>query len=208
MSNECADRPTALAALHQAIRACRACQDAGYLPEARPIRDGGRVGDRVMLIGQAPGTRSDLARQHFVGPGGKLLESWFERAGFPPGYLRERVYLTSLTRCFPGKSASGKGDRAPSPPELALCQPFLERELALVRPALVLLVGGMAITAFLGRAPLQAMVGTRVERDGRLWLPLPHPSPVSRWLNQPANREQVARAIALLAESRARLELA
>src|SRR6266496_2586191 len=124
-----------LALLQESIRACRACQGAGYLAEARPIRDGGRADDRIMVIGQAPGARSDAARRHFSGPAGATLEAWFVRAGFPPGYFRDRTYLTSLTRCFPGKSPAGKGDRAPSPAELALCRPFLERELALIRPA-------------------------------------------------------------------------
>lgn len=207
MSSESTGTIAELTLLQEAIRACRACETAGYLTAARPIRDGGRISDRIMLIGQAPGARSEAARRHFVGPGGNVLEAWFERAGFPAGYLRERVYLTSLTHCFPGKSAGGKGDRVPSPAELALCRPFLEAELRLLRPVLILLVGGLAIEAFLGRARLGEVVGTIVERDDQLLLPLPHPSPVSRWLNDPANRERVDRAIVLLAEARRRLGL-
>ena len=207
MSSESAHTALELTVLQEVIRTCRACQTAGYLTAARPIRDGGRIGDRVMLIGQAPGARSDAARRHFVGPGGKVLEAWFERAGFPAGYLRERVYLTSLTHCFPGKSAGGKGDRVPSPAELELCRPFLDREMELLQPALILLVGGLAIEAFLGRARLQEIVGTIIEREGQLLLPLPHPSPVSRWLNDPGNRARVDQAIVLLAEARERLEL-
>lgn len=160
-----------------------------------------------MLIGQAPGARSDAARRHFVGPAGATLERWLDAAGFPPGFLRERVYLTAMTRCFPGKSPGGKGDRVPNPAELRRCRPFLDAELALVRPRLILLVGRLAIDAFLGPVPLAEAVGTLQERDGRRYLPLPHTSPVSRWLNDPRNRERADRAISLLAFLRAELAL-
>jgi uracil-DNA glycosylase family 4 len=201
------DRALALAALQERVRACRACQLAGYLAEARPIRDGGRASDRVMVIGQAPGARSDSYRRHFSGPAGTTLESWFTRAGFPPGYFRQRVYLTALTRCFPGKSPAGKGDRVPSAVELALCRPYLEQELAHVEPRLILLVGTLAIGVFLGKVKLVEVVGTIQHLGGRTLLPLPHSSPVSRWLNEPQNRGRVDRAIDLLAESRIKLRL-
>jgi uracil-DNA glycosylase family 4 len=191
-----------LAALHDEIRACRACEASGHLAAARPIRHLGRVTDRVFLIGQAPGARSDAARRHFIGPGGDTLERWFGLAGFPDGYFRTQVYISAMTRCFPGKSPGGKGDRVPSPAELALCRPFLERELALIRPRLVVLVGGLAIRTFLGRSRLEDVVGTLHEAAERSYLPLPHPSPVSRWLNDPEHRRRVDRAIELLARCR------
>jgi len=194
--------------LQRRIRACRACQLAGHLPEARPIRDVGRVVDRIMLIGQAPGARTDAARHHFTGPAGDTLERYFVRAGFPSGYFRERVYLTAMTRCFPGKSPSGKGDRAPSAAELALCRSFLDEELELVQPDLLVLTGRLAITAFLGQVRLADVVGTLRAVEGRPVLPLPHTSPVSRWLNDPANRARVDRAIELLADCRIGLALA
>src|SRR6478672_2262394 len=145
-----AERALALAALQAHIRACRACELAGYLPGARPIRDVGRITDRILLIGQAPGARTDTARRAFTGPAGATLEAWFTRAGFPPDYFRSRVYLSAMTRCFPGKSPGGKGDRPPSRAELVLCRPFLDRELELVRPELIVPVGMLAIRAFLG----------------------------------------------------------
>ena len=129
-------------------------------------------------------------------------------AGFEPQVLHERFYLTSLTKCFPGPSRSGKGDRAPSAAEIGLCAGHLDRELALVRPELVLALGRLAITALVGPGALATLVGTlrEAERAGHrfLVLPLPHPSGVSRWLNEPANRERHARALALLADERVR----
>ena len=188
------------------VLACHACVEAGYLERANPIRPGIIAQPRLVLIGQAPGPVTDRKGYHFAGPAGRILEAWFERAGFPPGYFRQHVYLTSLTRCFPGKAASGQGDRPPARAEIALCRRFLDRELDLLRPRLVLLVGKMAIDAFIGKQPLTATVGSVVEREGRLYLPLPHASGVSRWLNAPANRALLEQALAEL--SRLRLALA
>ena len=195
------------AELADEVVACRACVEAGYLTRANPIRPT-LLGDaRVMLIGQAPGAVSDTRGYHFAGPAGTFLSRWLDRAGFPPGYFREHVYLTSLTRCFPGKSASGNGDRAPSPGEIALCRHFLDAEFSLVRPKLVLLVGRLAIDAFIGRKPLTAIVGHSFGRDGRVFLPLPHASGVSRWLNNPGNRALLAGALVELSRLRVELDL-
>jgi uracil-DNA glycosylase len=115
------------------------------------------------------------------------------------------VYLTSLTRCFPGKSPSGNGDRPPSRAEIALCRRFLDRELQLIQPSVVLLVGKMAIDAFVGKRLLVGTVGHLFEVDGRRCLPLPHASGVSRWLNEPANQARLDQALREL--SRLRIEL-
>jgi uracil-DNA glycosylase family 4 len=181
----------------QVVR-CRACQEAGYLARANPIRPALLAEPRMMLIGQAPGSVTDRLGYHFAGPAGRFLEKWLDQAGFPPGYFREHVYLTSLTRCFPGKSASGNGDRPPSRPEIALCGRFLEREFALVQPRVVLLVGKMAIDAFIGKQPLTETVGRVFERDGRVYVPLPHASGVSRWLNDTSNKARLNQALAQL----------
>jgi uracil-DNA glycosylase family 4 len=203
----CSDerQATALEVLLAEVVQCRACQVAGYLERANPIRPGLIDEPRMMLIGQAPGPVTDRKGYHFAGPAGRFLETWLDRAGFPPGYFRQHVYLTSLTRCFPGKSPNGNGDRPPTRAEIALCRPFLEREFALVQPKVVLLVGKMAIDAFVGKRPLTDTVGQVFVHDGRTYLPLPHASGVSRWLNTPANRALLDQALAEL--SRLRVEL-
>lgn len=190
------------------VLACRACHAAGWLPVANPIRPTFPAHARIMLIGQAPGPVTDRKGYHFAGPAGTFLSQWLDRAGFPPNYFREHVYLTSLTRCFPGKSPSGNGDRAPSREEIALCRPFLEREFALIRPKLVLLVGKMATDAFLGKQPLTETVGRVFDLDGRRYLPLPHASGVSRWLNAPENRALLSAALDELSRLRVTLRLA
>jgi len=161
----------------------------------------------VELIGQAPGTVTDRKGYHFAGPAGTFLSTWLNRAGFPPNYFREHVYLTSLTRCFPGKSPSGNGDRPPFSAEIALCRHFLVSELDAIKPRLILLVGKMAIDAYLGKRPLAATIGQVFEIDRTIFLPLPHASGVSRWLNTPANRVLLDKALVELSNLRVALNL-
>ena len=187
-----------LKALHAEIRACTRCVDAGYIPRAFPIV-AGRASDRVMIIGQAPGAVELTTGLPFSGRAGAELRRWLARAGIDEAHL---PYRTSMTKCFPGKAASGAGDRKPSPAEIANCAPWLVRELAIVRPKIVLLVGQLAIERFIGKVPLATVVGTS-RRDGsggdaRVLIPLPHPSGASRWLNQPANRALLDRALQTL----------
>jgi uracil-DNA glycosylase family 4 len=200
-----------LARLLERVAACRACQLAGHLAEARPITAEPRKA-RVMVIGQAPGPVTHREGIHFAGPAGKTLAGWLESAGFQPGDAHKFPYLsaawiTSLTRCFPGPSAAGNGDRAPSRAELALCRPFLDEEIAAVDPDVIVLVGAMAIRAFLGPVKLDDVVGQRFERDGRAIIPFPHSSGVSRWANLPANKAKVEQAVGLLRIERGRLGL-
>src|SRR5262245_56304640 len=197
------ERTRQLAALHEEMAACRKCQIAGYLQQANPVAGfRGSIGNRMLLVGQAPGRLSALKNEPFSRPGGRVLEMWLERAGFAPGALRREVYLSALTRCDPGRNPRGSGDRKPSPPEIALCRPYLMRELELVRPHAILLVGGMAITAFLGSARLEEVVGAAFERNGASLLPLPHPSGVSRWLNDPEHQALLTRGLDRLSHLR------
>jgi uracil-DNA glycosylase len=183
--------PKALARLHARIRACTRCADAGFIPRAFPIV-AGKITDRVMIVGQAPGAVELTTGLPFSGRAGAELRRWLARAGIDEDHL---PYRTSITKCFPGRAASGAGDRKPSPPEIANCATWLERELALVQPRIVLLVGQLAIERFIGKVALDSVVGT-VRRDGdRVLIPLPHPSGASRWLNLPANRALLDRAL-------------
>jgi uracil-DNA glycosylase len=189
-----ADTDRALARLHARIRACTKCVAAGYLPSAFPIV-AGKASDRVMIIGQAPGAVELTTGLPFSGRAGAQLRRWLAEAGIDEA---DFPYRTSITKCFPGKAASGAGDRRPSPPETALCAPWLDAELALVRPRVVLLVGTLAIDRFWGRVPLSEVVG-RSRTDGdRVLIPLPHPSGASRWLNDPANRRKLRRALGVV----------
>ena len=202
-----AQRERVLTVLQAEIAGCRACQEAGYLAVAQPVaRQRGLTGARVMIVGQAPGRLTVERGIMFGGPSGDALERWLQMAGFPAGALRRDVYLSALTRCDPGRSPKGHGDRKPSPAEVALCRPWLKRELEQVRPSVILLVGGMAIEAFIGRVKLEEAVGSVVERAGVALIPLPHPSGVSRWLNDPAHQRLLEQGLAQLARLRATWE--
>jgi uracil-DNA glycosylase len=158
-----------------------------------------------MIVGQAPGAVELTTGLPFSGRAGAELRRWLARADIDEDHL---PYRTAITKCFPGKAASGAGDRKPSPPEIANCAPWLAREMALVRPKIVLLVGQLAIERFWGKVPLAASVG-KSRRDGdRVLIPLPHPSGASRWLNQSANRRLLDRALRILRREYKTLDIA
>jgi uracil-DNA glycosylase len=190
-------RRAELAALHEKMRACRRCLEAGY-PVAPGAVFSGPASASVMVVGQAPGVTETEVGRPFNGSSGRRLFDWLAQAGWEEGTFRATQYLSAVCKCYPGKGSGGKGDRVPTRAEQALCAPFLERELALVRPKLILPVGGLAVRRFLGgRARrLGDVVGEVFEaEDGRRIVPLPHPSGASLWLNQPENRERVDRAL-------------
>lgn len=199
-------RQAALQALHNEILDCRRCVLAGHCVTGRPVIGGDpamlATGRPVMLIGQAPGRMEADNGRPFSGPAGRRLFSWLAGVGIEEHAFRRQVFIAAMTRCYPGPSPTGHGDRRPSPAELALCRPFLDRQLALVQPELVLLVGGLAIEAFLGKMPLERAVGQSHVRHGVRYLPLPHPSGASTWLNHPAHRALLQRSLALLVESK------
>ena len=191
-----------LPVLQTDIRACTKCQDAGFIPEARPLT----VGDAdapFMVIGQAPSRTAHETRTFYRGPAGEKLQRWFVEAGFTKEDFGTRVYLAAITKCFPGRNPGSSKDRLPSRTEQALCRPWLDAEVALLKPRVVVLFGGLAISTFLSRAPLSEIVGQAFEKNDRLYIPLPHSSGASTWLNGEANRALLQSGIARLREARA-----
>ena len=200
--------------LHREITSCRHCVDAGLLVRAAPVLPA-PIPSQIVLVGQAPGRLEEAAGRPFSGRAGRELLSWLARAGIPSEEAaRRRVYLTSITKCFPGASPGGTGDRRPSAGEVALCAPHLDRQLALLAPWLILPVGKLAIDRFLPARPLGVVVGRLFDGAGRelpagdrpssahfpLLLPLPHPSGASRWLNRPEHRDLLEQALGRLSQ--------
>jgi uracil-DNA glycosylase len=188
--------PTLLGAHREALEACRRC---GHPDErVRPIISEAQR-PRVMLVGQAPGKSELDNRRPFSGRAGRTLFRWLERAGLDESTFRREVYIAAVTRCYPGPSPSGRGDRVPSPEEQELCAPWLDAELDLIRPALIIPVGRLAIDRFLDPEPLDRLVGRihQVQVRGRQVkvIPLPHPSGASSWVNAPSNRALLASAL-------------
>jgi uracil-DNA glycosylase len=187
------------------MRGCRRCLDAGY--EVTPgAVFAGSVPAPLMLVGQAPGVTEVEAGRPFNASSGRRLFQWLAEAGFEETEFRARYYMTAVTKCYPGKHPKGKGDRKPSRAEQKLCRAFLDRELELVQPRVVLAVGGLAIETLLDqKLRLDEAVGRVFEVGGRAILPLPHPSGASLWPNRPENQALIRQAMAILRDDLAPL---
>ena len=177
------------------------CRRCGHPEPIVPILSRARR-PRVMLVGQAPGKVEISSRKPFAGRAGKTLFRWLEEAGLSEEEARERIYISAMTRCFPGPHPSGRGDRVPTRDELSLCGSWLDDELKLIRPELIIPVGKLAIGRFLPEAPLADVVGKahRVEHVGgeSIAIPLPHPSGASSWIHAPGHRALVSKALRLI----------
>ena len=197
------ERQAALRKLHAEMRACRKCQEAGF-PTVPGAIFSGDASARIMIIGQAPGKVEAFGtKKPFSGPAGKRLMRWMEEAGWTEEEFRREAYITAVTKCFPGPGKNGRGDRAPTARERELCRPFLERELAIVDPEVVTPVGRLAIVYFLGNSiRLADVIGHSFQVDGRIVVPLPHPSGASAWANSAANQERIRKALAILRDLR------
>jgi uracil-DNA glycosylase len=157
-----------------------------------------------MLIGQAPGRTERESRRPFSGRAGKQLDRWMLQAGFEsPEEFRSLTYIAALMRCFPGRNSSDTGDLRPPPAAVANCAHWLDAELRILQPEVLIPVGQMAIERFLGPGRLEDRVGMRFGASP-VTVPLPHPSGQSRWLNDAANRERLSTALQMIAELRIR----
>ena len=189
-----------VASLQRDNRACRACAEAGYRIESLPVLEG-HSGQRAFIFGQAPGIIEAEELRPWRGRAGQTLRRWLD---MDEAMFYATFYCASVTRCYPGRAAGGGGDRTPKAREQELCSFWREWEFELVRPRLIVAVGGLAIRRLLGIASLDACVGERFEYGDAVAVPLPHPSGVSRWVNLPENRRRVERAVELVhAELRA-----
>ena len=202
---------TSLTALHAELVACRRCLEQGFFVVPPPIFST-HAGAAIMIVGQSPGrTEQTTTRRPFSGPAGKRLFRWLAEAGWAEEEFRAANAMTAITKCYPGPHPAGRGDRVPDRVEQALCQPWMEQELALIQPKVIVPVGGLAIARFLGAVRLDAVVGRMFQRpldDEALtpWarqhtpaavriIPLPHPSGASQWINAPANQALLHQAL-------------
>jgi uracil-DNA glycosylase len=158
--------------------------------------------EAAMLIGQAPGWREAETGLPFAWDAGKRLVGWLGAAGVGVDDFRERWYVTSVGKCYPGRAPGASVDRAPSRAEVARWSPILREEVRLAAPRLLLLVGGLAHRFVFGDdARLDGLVGCELTWDGAEGasvLCLPHPSGASTWLNDPTRVELWRRGIDLL----------
>jgi uracil-DNA glycosylase len=182
----------------EALFACRACPNVMGTPVTGPVPDA-----RVMLVGQAPGPREEAFGRPFAYTAGKRLFAWFERfVGIDEEEFRKRVHISAVIRCFPGRDPKAGGDRVPDAFEIAQCAKHLDREIALLRPELVIAVGTLAAKQLIGLAELKTIVGRvhRVTRAGHTFdvVVLPHPSGRSTWTNKAENQALLEKSLRLI----------
>jgi uracil-DNA glycosylase len=183
---------------HQRLAACRRCPAmAGTPVYGQPVRSA------IILIGQAPGAKEATLQRPFAWTAGKTLFGWFSTIGVPEDRFRQSIYMAAMCRCFPGKNPHG-GDRVPSRAEVSNCSAWLEAELRILAPKLVIPVGKLAIGRFVAVDKLDAVIGRchRLKVEGRLTdvIPLPHPSGASVWHRVEPGKALLARALGLIAE--------
>ena len=188
-----------LALIEEHVRALSACTRCPAM--GKPVVTGRPVVSSVLLVGQAPGDKEPVLGRPFAWTAGKNLFKWFASLGVDEETFRANVYMAAVCRCFPGKNPKG-GDRVPSDEEVANCAPWLERELAICRPELVIPVGKLAIARFLPEAPLADVIGRAHawRHGGRAIdvIPLPHPSGASTWYHVEPGKTLTKRALALI----------
>lgn len=180
-----------------ALRVCTICPKM-----YRPAVSGGAVVSRVISVGQAPGTKEPMVGRPFAWTAGKTLFGWFQRAcGMSEAEFRATIYMAAVCRCFPGKNDAG-GDRVPDAQEIVNCSRWLEGEIALLRPALVLPIGKLAIQQFVAFDKLTDVIGQQlsVTFRGHTFdlVPLPHPSGASPWHRMEPGKTLLDQALRLI----------
>jgi len=199
--------PRRLLTLQAELRACTACPEV-----VGPVVHGAPMRSPVFLLGQAPGVHEGSKGKPFAWTAGKTLFQWFQRAtGADEETIRARVYFSAVARCFPGKAKGGGGDRRPSPDEIERCRPFIQGEVGILKPRLVLPVGTLAIEQVLGhKGPLAEIIGEvrRATFHGVSVevIALPHPSGASTWHRTEPGKARLARALELVASHEAMRE--
>jgi uracil-DNA glycosylase len=157
---------------------------------------------RAFMYGQAPGAVEGLERRPWRGRAGRTLRRWL---ALDEDEFYRTFYCASVTRCYPGKAPSGRGDRTPTPHEQELCEFWRDWELKLLRPSLIVTVGGLAARRLLGLTSVTEFVGKSYMHGDAIAIPLPHPSGASGWLNDPSNRARLGKALTHVRRELARL---
>ena len=198
---------TDLIVRHQDVLShCRLCPK--MIP---PVIIGQPVQSEILLIGQAPGDKEGDLGRPFAWTAGKTMFKWFESIGVDEHDFRQQVYMSAVCRCFPGKNPKG-GDRVPDKVEIKNCAQWLNKEIELLQPKLLIPVGKLAILQYLTVNKLVDVIGEKVRQTVNGVeldvIPLPHPSGASTWHRMSPGKELLAQALVLLEqhESWKRLE--
>ena len=161
-----------------AVRACQDCPLGGTRANAVPGH--GDPNAKFMFIGEGPGYHEDQQGRPFVGPAGQLLDELLASVRL----RRADVFIGNVLKCRP------PGNRNPEPDEVKACRPYLEQQLALIGPKLVVLLGRHALNAFFAEAKISRSRGVPRRLDGRVFLPVYHPAAALRQMRLRAVLEE------------------
>lgn len=160
------ERLVALEELHQQILVCTKCPLAKGRKNAVPGE--GSHNAKAIFIGEAPGEQEDTQGRPFVGPAGRFLNELLALSGLS----REEVFITNIVKCRP------PNNRTPSNEEIAACHPYLDAQIALIRPKVVCLLGAAALKAVLPelKMTISQVHGQAFTKSGIIFVPLFHPA--------------------------------
>ena len=155
----------ALEVVHEHIRACRSCPLHQRRTQAVPGT--GPATARIMAVGEGPGETEDRLGQPFVGAAGNVLTKLLGSIGL----RREDIYITNVVKCRP------PGNRDPQPDEVTACSHFLDAQVEIIKPDVILILGRHALGRLLpGSASITRLHGSKVTVGDRLYVPLYHPA--------------------------------
>ena len=173
--------------------ACQKCEL--HYSRRKAVPGEGPANAEIMFIGEAPGFHENIKGRPFVGAAGEFLNELLEKIGLS----REQVYITNVVKCRP------PGNRDPRPEELAACAPYLDRQIAAIRPKVLVTLGRYSMAKFLPHARVSEVHGRPVRVRGLTIVPMYHPAAA---LHQPSLRPVVEQDFARLPEILAQAEKA
>jgi DNA polymerase len=197
------ERPT-LPSLRGAAAGCRACRL--WRNATQTVFGEGSEESEVMLVGEQPGDREDLSGRPFVGPAGKLLDRALEEAGIDRG----KVYVTNVVKHFKFETRGKRRiHKKPAAEEIAACRPWLDTEIGVVKPRVIVCLGATAAQALLGRTfRLTQHRGEFVKSTlAPLVTATVHPSSILRARDDESRHEEMQRFVDDLKVVARRLEL-
>ena len=148
------------------VRGCPLCKLARTRKNAVPGE--GQISAKIMFIGEAPGRSEDEKGKPFVGAAGRILDDLLKKAGIE----RSQVFITNIVKCRP------PNNRVPEEDELIACRPYLDRQIALIKPKVICILGRTARSSILGGSSITANRGKIVERSGQKYFSTFHPAAV------------------------------
>lgn len=182
----------------QALSQCQLCKDM-----IQPVIVCAPIVSKILLVGQAPGDKEGALGKPFAWTAGKTLFKWFSSIGIEEDKFREKVYMSAVCRCFPGKNPKG-GDRVPDATEINTCAQWVNAEIDLLQPELLIPVGKLAIKQYVDVDKLVDVIGQKIQKkvNGHLMdiIPLPHPSGASTWHRMQPGKSLLEEALEMISK--------